>query len=65
MGIASLLISNLIQFCTENNITKILLEVRELNTPAQKLYEKFGFKKISIRKKYYNNEDAYIYEKVI
>ena len=41
MGIASLLISNLIQFCTENNITKILLEVRELNTPAQNLYVQF------------------------
>ena len=37
----------------------------DLQRRKQKLYEKFGFKKISIRKKYYNNEDAYIYEKVI
>lgn len=42
----------------------ILLEVRESNTPAIKLYENFGFKTIGKRTEYYHkpNEDAVIME---
>ena len=41
-----------------------MLEVRRSNIPAQKLYEKHGFKQIAIRNNYYDNtEDALIYEK--
>ncbi|MEF9438046.1 MAG: GNAT family N-acetyltransferase [Candidatus Mariimomonas ferrooxydans] len=42
----------------------ILLEVRESNTPAIKLYEKSGFKTIGKRAGYYHkpNEDAVIME---
>jgi ribosomal-protein-alanine N-acetyltransferase len=38
------------------------LEVRVSNLPAQKLYHKYGFEKVGIRKNYYsdNGEDAYI-----
>ena len=38
------------------------LEVRASNDVAQKLYEKYGFKKVGTRKNYYedNGEDAYI-----
>lgn len=61
--IASNLIQNILDFCNKNNITKIMLEVRASNIPAQNLYYKFGFKKISERKNYYNGEDAYIMEK--
>lgn len=61
--IASLLLNHVIKYCTKNNISNIFLEVRISNTPAIKLYEKFNFKNISIRKKYYpdNKEDALIY----
>lgn len=40
----------------------IFLEVRSQNKPAVKLYEKFGFENISIRKNYYSNpvDDAVI-----
>ena len=40
----------------------ITLEVRVSNRGAQTLYEKYGFKRVGIRKRYYldNNEDAYI-----
>lgn len=63
-GIASLLLSEIISFCYKKEIKNIFLEVRKSNTPAQALYNKFGFFKISERKKYYNNiEDAYIFEK--
>ncbi|MGZ7144902.1 GNAT family N-acetyltransferase, partial [Streptococcus pyogenes] len=38
----------------------VFLEVRESNKAARGLYEKFGFKKVGLRKKYYQNpvEDA-------
>lgn len=63
-GIASLLLENIFNICKEKNITSIILEVRKSNLPAQKLYEKHGFKNISIRKNYYDGiEDAYIYKK--
>lgn len=45
-----------------NDRDVVFLEVRVSNTPAQKIYEHFGFKNVGLRKKYYadNNEDAYI-----
>jgi ribosomal-protein-alanine N-acetyltransferase len=38
------------------------LEVRVSNQPAQRMYEKFGFKTMNVRKGYYieTNEDAYV-----
>ena len=64
-NIGSILLSSLIEMAKlEQNITSITLEVNSTNIPAQKLYEKFGFKKVGIRKKYYNNtDDAVIYTK--
>lgn len=57
-NIGSILLSNLIEMAkSEIGITSITLEVNSTNIPAQKLYEKFGFKKVGIRKKYYNNTD--------
>ena len=40
---------------------RMLLEVRVNNNPALKLYEKFGFTKMGLRKRYYMPEgiDAY------
>jgi [ribosomal protein S18]-alanine N-acetyltransferase len=40
----------------------LTLEVRASNLPAQKLYEKYGFRPAGIRRRYYsdNNEDAII-----
>lgn len=57
-NIGSIILSNLIEIAKENKDKKSLtLEVNINNIPAQKLYEKFGFKKVGIRKKYYNNTD--------
>lgn len=65
-GIASFLLNYIFEFCKENNVSKIMLEVRESNLPAQKLYLKHGFEKISERKNYYEGkENAYIMEKKI
>lgn len=62
-GVASSLLTNIINYCKEKNIENIFLEVRESNLIAINLYEKFKFAKISTRKNYYsdNNEDALIY----
>ena len=54
-GIGSTLFKQLIHFAKENGIKKLTLEVNENIIPAIHLYEKFGFKKIAIREKYYNN----------
>lgn len=56
-GIGSLLLQKLIDMCHELNLTEITLEVNEHNLPAIKLYEKFGFKHVGTRKKYYNRTD--------
>ena len=56
--IGSILLSHLIKMAQNiENITSITLEVNSFNIPAQKLYEKFGFKIVGLRKKYYNNTD--------
>lgn len=61
-GVATLLLEHLIDYCKENNLMRITLEVRKSNTAAINLYEKFGFKNIGMRKAYYadNREDALI-----
>jgi len=58
-GIASKLIEYLIN---EKEFERIMLEVRCDNSNAIKLYKKFDFKIINIRKKYYDNNDAYVME---
>ena len=62
-NIGSLMLSKLIKMAeAEKDITSITLEVNSNNLPAQKLYEKFGFTVVGLRKKYYNNiDDALIY----
>ncbi len=60
-GIGSLLLKSLIDLYNSLNLTSLNLEVNENNIPAIRLYEKFDFKEISVRKNYYpNNENAII-----
>ncbi len=57
-GIGSAILSKLIEISKfDKNIKSLTLEVNSNNTTAQKLYEKFDFKKVGLRKKYYNNTD--------
>ena len=63
-GIATKLMNYFIDnFCQKDDI--ILLEVSCENIKAINLYKKFNFETINIRKKYYNNVDAYVMKKVI
>ena len=60
-GIASRMLERIISIAKEHNKTSLTLEVNIKNTIAQKLYLKYGFKNLGIRKNYYNGtDDAYI-----
>ena len=67
LGIATKLLNCIINYCKKfENIYTLTLEVKESNTVAISLYEKFNFKKVGVRKNYYNNiENAIIMTKDI
>jgi len=55
--IGTLLMKKLIEISMEKEKEEITLEVSSRNLPAIKLYEKFGFERVGVRKRYYNNTD--------
>lgn len=55
-GIGSLLLKELMHLFYSFSLSSLYLEVNENNFPAIRLYQKFGFKKIDVRKNYYPNE---------
>jgi ribosomal-protein-alanine N-acetyltransferase len=61
-GIGELLLIAAIALATLNDQDVVTLEVRASNQAAQALYEKYGFKKVGVRHRYYsdNHEDAVI-----
>lgn len=61
-GFGSMLLDELISYAIKSGIDKIFLEVGVSNVPALRLYKSKGFKKIDLRKRYYENgDDAEIY----
>lgn len=59
--IGSQILEKLIDYTKQLNLSSLTLEVNENNTIAQKLYLKYNFKKIGIRKNYYKGfENAII-----
>ena len=62
--ISSSLADKTLKDLKEKGVREVFLEVREKNSVARNLYEKFGFNIVSVRKKYYNDgENAVIYKK--
>ncbi len=59
--IATSLMNEMIE---KEDYNKIMLEVNENNSIALKLYTKLGFKEISMRDRYYGDDNAIIMEKV-
>ena len=57
LGIGAKLLDSLIESSKKHGLKSITLEVKSNNYPAINLYEKFNFKRIGLRKKYYNNTD--------
>ena len=65
-GIAALLLGHLIEQAISSGSYNIFAETSVTNSSAIKLYEKFSFHRISVRKKYYNNKvDALLLQKEI
>lgn len=63
-GIGSVLLENLINYSKDLNLKTITLEVNENNLSAIRLYDKFSFDKLGIRKNYYDGKsDAIIMSK--
>lgn len=62
MHIGEALLDKIIDTALKLSAEFITLEVRVSNDAAQALYEKKGFKKVGIRKRYYkdNGEDAFL-----
>lgn len=60
-GIATSLMNEMFN---KEKYNRIMLEVNEKNYPAIKLYNKLGFKEISLRERYYGKDTAIIMEKV-
>lgn len=60
IGLAKGLLAFALDSATNSGASTACLEVRVSNTPAQALYQHFGFKVVGVRKEYYsdNREDA-------
>ena len=61
-GIATMLLEELFDRTSPDGRRGYTLEVRVSNLGAQRLYEKYGFRRAGVRRRYYsdNNEDALI-----
>ena len=64
-GIGRALMEGLLRALSDRNIENVFLEVRESNNAAIRLYEREGFEKIGMRKKFYCKpvEDAILMAK--
>ena len=60
-GFAGFLLKNAIENLKKQNVEFFTLEVRKSNLPALNLYEKYGFQKVTIKEKYYEDGKDAIY----
>ena len=61
--IGSKLMENVIKIGNDKNIDNITLEVNIENDNAIKLYNKYDFKVVAVRPRYYNGTDGYLMER--
>lgn len=66
-GIAVQLVAHTLRYLAEQGVGRCFLELRAANFPALALYERFGFRRVGLRKNYYASplEDAILMEKII
>jgi len=65
-GRGSKLLNRALEMLCDVGIRQVYLEVAEKNTAAIKLYEKWGFKALHLKKKFYSNGDnAWVMEKIL
>lgn len=61
-GVGTELVNHMIDDLKKHRVEVVSLDVRPTNAAALRLYQKFGFRQVGIRKKYYqdNDEDALV-----
>ncbi|MBM7824984.1 ribosomal-protein-alanine N-acetyltransferase [Arcanobacterium pluranimalium] len=59
-GIARELLAFMLDIPRSRQADRVFLEVRKADAGAQALYKAFGFEPISVRKKYYSDDDAVV-----
>ena len=66
-GVATAMLTGLMEAGISRGVTEFFLEVRESNTPARNLYTKLGFEEIGLRKNYYEEpkEHAVLMKRVM
>ena len=57
MGVASALLSRVLEVGGRLGLRRALLEVRRSNDAARELYERFGFSILNVRRQYYTHPD--------
>lgn len=64
-GFGSAALAEAAEWCRQNGVKDLFLEVRESNAAAIGLYEKYGFARIGMRKSYYSRpaENAVVMSK--
>jgi ribosomal-protein-alanine N-acetyltransferase len=67
LGIGSQMVAKLISKLSSHRRTRITLEVRETNLPAQLFFQKQGFKAVRVLRNYYEDtgEDAFLMQYTI
>ena len=60
-GFAGFLLKNAIENLKKQNVEFFTLEVRKSNLPTRNMYEKYGFQKVTIKEKYYEDGEDAIY----
>ena len=63
--IASSMLEYIINICKEKKLYNITLEVKKTNEYAIKLYKKYNFKEVAIRKGYYQGIDGILMELIL
>ncbi|MFD0685576.1 ribosomal protein S18-alanine N-acetyltransferase [Actinomadura fibrosa] len=66
-GIGTALLTELMDEAARRGSEAVFLEVRADNDPARRLYERFGFGRVGVRKRYYqpSNVDAVVMRRVL
>jgi ribosomal-protein-alanine N-acetyltransferase len=64
-GYGSVLLERVVAVARESGARSVFLEVRPSNEGAQRLYQRFGFRRVAVRRGYYpaqtGREDALVY----
>ncbi len=62
LGFGGMILDEFLKACREHGAARVFLEVRSRNVPAIALYERKGFVRIGVRRGYYPDDDAVMYE---